>query len=70
MEAKKWGRIGAAAAILGVDRQVVPRIASAAGIPVREIPGCKHRLFDLDAVRQVAEQSTRVTRLTPKAVGV
>jgi hypothetical protein len=56
---KRWGRAGEASTILGVDKVTLHKIASASGIPVRDLPGCSHRLYDLSAVRRLAEESTR-----------
>jgi hypothetical protein len=59
-ETKRWGRIGAAIEILGVEgRRSAEQVLRAAGVNARDLPGCSHRLYDLAAVREVAERSTR-----------
>lgn len=56
---RRWGRVAEAAEILGVHPQTVRKIADAGNIPVRQLPGVAHKLFDLAAVERLAEESTR-----------
>ena len=57
--AQRWGSRERAKQILGVGEFAVERLVQAGSLTVRQLPGTR-RLYDLDQVRRLAEESTRV----------